>query len=58
MWIDLENVIQREVRKINIIYHLYVESRKMVQMNILQSGNRDTDVKNKHGCQSMEEGMG
>ena len=36
-WMDLEIVIQSEVsqRKTNIIYyHLYVESRKMVQMNL------------------------
>ena len=33
-WMDLEVIILSEVRqrKINIIYHLYVESKKMIQM--------------------------
>ena len=37
IWIDLETVIQGEVRKrkVNIYYLLYMESRKMVQMNLL-----------------------
>ena len=37
LWIDLEIVILSEVsqRKTNIIwYHLYVESKKMIQMNL------------------------
>ena len=37
MWMDLETVIQSEVsqkEKKNIVYqHIYVEPRKMVQMN-------------------------
>ena len=34
MWIDLETIIQSEVRKANIVYYLlYVESRKMLEMN-------------------------
>ena len=35
MWIDLETVIQSEVsQKEKSKYHLYVESGKMVQMNL------------------------
>ena len=37
MWIDLETVIESEVRKrkTNFIYkHIYLESRKAVPMNI------------------------
>ena len=35
MWIDPETVIQSEVsQKEKSKYHLYVESRKMVQMNL------------------------
>ena len=35
MWMDLDSVIQREVRKINVVYyHIYTEYRKMVQMNL------------------------
>ena len=30
-----------------IWYHLYVESKKMIQMNLLQNRNRLTDFKNK-----------
>ena len=48
-WMDLEIIILSEVgqRKTNIIrYHLYVESKKMIQMN-LQNRNRLTDVVNK-----------
>ena len=34
-WMDLEIIILSEVRKTNIIrYHLYVESKKMIQMNL------------------------
>ena len=36
-WMDLETIILTEVsqRKTNIIlYHLYVESKKMIQMNL------------------------
>ena len=36
-WIDLENIILSEVNqtKTNIIsYHLYVESKKLIQMNL------------------------
>ena len=35
-WMDLEIVILSEVsqRKTNIIYHLYVKSKKMIQMNL------------------------
>ena len=35
-WIDLETAIESEVRKrkTNILVYIYVESRKMVQMNL------------------------
>ena len=35
-WMDLEIIILSEVSqtKTNIIYHLYVESKKMIQMNL------------------------
>ena len=35
-WMDLEIIILSEVsqRKTNVIYHLYVGSKKMVQMNL------------------------
>ena len=34
-WMDLEMIILSEIsqRKTNIIYHLYVESKKKIQMN-------------------------
>ena len=36
-WMDLEFIILSEVNqtKINIIYHLYLESKKRIQMNLL-----------------------
>ena len=35
-------------RKTNITwYHLYVESKKMIQINYLQNRNRLTDIENK-----------
>ena len=36
-WMDLQMIILHEVRqrKTNIIYHLYVESKRMIQMNLL-----------------------
>ena len=34
-WRDAETVLQSEVRKRKTTYHLYVESRKMVQMILL-----------------------
>ena len=34
MWIDLETIIQSEVRKANIVYYLlHVESRKILERN-------------------------
>ena len=49
MWMDLESAIQSEVssKEKNKYINIYVESRKMVQMNLLQSRNRDTDVEHK-----------
>ena len=55
---DLESVIQSEVRlkeKIKYI-NIYVESRKMVQMNLLQKRNRDTDVEHKRVDTGRREG--
>ena len=50
-WMDLEITILSEVSqtKTNIIwYHLYVEYKKMIQMNLyLQNRNRLTDIENK-----------
>ena len=47
---DLESVIWNEVsqkeKKDIIHYHLYVESRKMVQMNHLHSKNTDIHIEN------------
>ena len=48
IWMDLEIVILSEVSqtKTNIIVcHLYVESNKMILMNLLQSRNRDFENK-------------
>ena len=35
-WVDLEIIIPSEVSqsKTNIVYHLYVESKKVIQMNL------------------------
>ena len=49
-WTDLEIIILSEVsqKKTNIIwYHLYVESKKMMQMNYLHNRNRLIDIENK-----------
>ena len=48
MWIHLEIIILSEVSQIktNITYHLYVESKKMTQMNYLQNRNSLTDTEN------------
>ena len=40
MWMDLESVLQSEVgqkekNKYHILVHIYIEYRKMVQMNLL-----------------------
>ena len=43
-WMDLEVIILNEISQ-RQIYHLYVESKKMIQMN-LQNGNR-RDSENK-----------
>ena len=48
---DLDTVIQKvksvRKRKANIMYHLYMESRNLVEMNLFAKQNRDTDVQNK-----------
>ena len=48
MWIHLEIIILSEVSQIktNITYHLYVESKKMTQMNYSQNRNSLTDTEN------------
>ena len=55
---DLESVIQSEVRlkEKNKYINIYVESRKMVQMNLLQKRNRDTDVEHKRVDTGRREG--
>ena len=44
---DLEIVILSEVRKTNIWYHLYVQSKKMIEMNLFTKQKRLTDIENK-----------
>ena len=47
-WMDLEIIILSEIsqRKTNIIwYHIYVESKKMIQWTYIQNRNRPTDIK-------------
>ena len=48
MWIDLGNIRLSEVsqRKTNIIYHLYVESKKLHKGMYMQNRNRLTDIEN------------
>ena len=48
-------ITQSEIsqKKTNIIwYHLYVESKKMIQMNLFIK-QKDTDIENKHCYQSL-----
>ena len=50
IWMDLEIIILNEVshRKTNIIwYHLYVESKKMIQMNLFTKQKQSPDIENK-----------
>ena len=59
-WMDLEIIILSEVRqkKTNIIcYHLYVESKKMTQMNIFAKRKTLTGLENKL-CSSKRKGGG
>ena len=68
MWIHLEIIILSEVSQIktNIMCHLHVESKKMIQMNYLQNRNslRDTEnnlmgkKKKKKLSDSYQRGMG
>ena len=47
---DLENIMLSEIShtKTNTIYHLYVDSKKIIQMNIYtQNRNRLTDIEDK-----------
>ena len=55
---DLESVIQSVVslKEKNKYINIYVESRKMVQMNLLQNRNRDTDVEHKRVDTGRREG--
>ena len=49
MWMNLEPVIQSKVRKKQILYVkcIYMESRKMVLMNLIADRNRGADVANR-----------
>ena len=55
---DLESVVQSEVssKEKKKYINIYVEFRKMVQTNLFQSRNRDTDVE--HKCMDTEERKG
>ena len=47
-WIHLQIITLSEVRERGIIWHhFYVESIKMIQINLFQNGNRLTDLENK-----------
>ena len=48
MWLDLENIMLSKIRqrKTNTVYHLYVESKNIIQMYV-QNRNRLTDIENK-----------
>ena len=47
-WMDLEIATLSEVKqRTDMWYHLYVESKQMVQINLLQNRNRVTDVEKK-----------
>ena len=48
-WMHLEMIILSEVNQTmtNIIYHLYVESKKMVQMNLFTKQKQTTDIENR-----------
>ena len=57
MWMDLEIVIQSEVREKQIQYHLYVESRKMVEMNLLAKQKQSHICREQtYGYQGGEQG--
>ena len=66
MWIHLEIIILSEVSQIktNITCHLYLESKKMIQMNYLQNRNSLRDTENnlmgekKKLSDSYQRGMG
>ena len=62
MWMDLETVIQSEVsqtQKINIAHeHIYVESRKMVQMILFaKQKSRHRHREQMYGYQGGKEGV-
>ena len=59
---NLEPVIQSEVcqnekNKYHILIQIYMESRRMVLMNLLQGRDRDTDAENRL-VDTMREGKG
>ena len=61
VWIDLETIIRSEVRKANIVYYLlYVESRKMLEMNQSrrQTQMQRTNMDTKEGgwCNELGDG--
>ena len=62
MWMDLESVIQSEVRKRKstylILMHIHMESRKMVEMNLFEGRNRGAEVGNRLVEQGGKESVG
>ena len=45
-WMNLEIITQRSKPKTNTCHHLYVEAKKIIQMN-LRNSNRLTDTEDK-----------
>ena len=43
---NLEMITLSEVRQRQISYDIYVESKKMIQMNLFTKQNRGTDIEN------------
>ena len=47
-WINLEILILSEVRqKMNIIYHLHMKSKRLIEINLFIKQSRLTDIENK-----------
>ena len=60
-WVDLEIIVLSEIRKRktnNIWYHLYVKSKKLVQMNLSMKRNRLTDLWLPRGREAEEGWIG
>ena len=61
MWMDLQPVTQSEISQTQINaarYHLYVQSKKMVQMKLFKNRNRLTDFENKLMVTKRNRGRG